>query len=111
MENWVACFFLNICNIKGFYFSAIFHLRLLQCEPWLTDLVRTRFRDMLRYMQFIRQSRQSGRGPVAAFGDIWIMFVAQLPKYYLSGREQSGHTHSVMKSQFLWSKFCDLSSP
>lgn len=100
-----------ICNIKGFYFSAIFHLRLLQCEPWLTDLVTTRFRDMLRYMQFIRQSRQSGRGPVAAFGAIWIMFVAQLPKYYLSGREQSGHTHSVMKSQFLWSKFCDLSSP
>ncbi|KAM9307115.1 piggyBac transposable element-derived protein 4-like [Pholidichthys leucotaenia] len=51
---------------------------------------RTRFRDILKYMRFDNRATRAERQAIdklAAFRDIWTMFVAQLPKYYIPGTD------------------------
>ncbi|XP_013411025.1 piggyBac transposable element-derived protein 1-like [Lingula anatina] len=51
---------------------------------------RTRFRDILKYMRFDNRATRADRQAIdklAAFRDIWTMFVVQLPKYYIPGTD------------------------
>ena len=51
---------------------------------------RTRFRNILKHMCFDNRATRADRqatDKLAAFRDIWTMFVAKLPKYYIPGTD------------------------
>ena len=51
---------------------------------------KTRFRDLLKYMQFGNRTTKTERqanNKLDAFRDLWTMFVAHLPKYYIPGTD------------------------
>ncbi|XP_035664217.1 piggyBac transposable element-derived protein 4-like [Branchiostoma floridae] len=86
---------IGLCIIAGLYQSN----HEPQASLWSTadgkpvfpaTMTRERFRNILKYMRFDdRETRAERRATdkLAAFRDIWEMFIAQLPKYYIPGTD------------------------
>ena len=57
---------------------------------FIATMARTRYREIMKYMRFddkaTRQDREKN-DKLAAFRDIWGMFVAQLPKFFIPGTD------------------------
>lgn len=87
--------FIGLCIIAGLYKGNHEPQASLWSESdgrpvFTATMSRTRFRDILKYIRFDNRATRADRqatDKLAAFRDIWTMFLAQLPRYYIPGTD------------------------
>jgi len=87
--------FLGLCILAGAYKSNHEPVSYLWSEQegrpvFTATMSRARYTDILKYIRFDDKATRDSRretDKLAPFRDIWMMFIAQLPKYYVPGTD------------------------
>jgi hypothetical protein len=95
--------FLGLCVLAGAYKSNLEPVSTLWSEhegrpAFITTMSRNRFTDILKYIRFDDNTTRESRiasDKLAPFRDVWSMFLAQLPKYYIPGTDLCVDEQSV----------------